>query len=645
MSRNLDSSSGPSPPTKQSVEFGPFELNTRRGCLMRGDDEVHLRPQAYEVLRCLVENDGRLISKDELIERVWQGRAVTDGSLGKCIEEIRDALGPRARSYVRNVRGRGYLFDSRGDGSEGEGEPLTLAPATREPGHTSVAPTDAATGARTYRVAVLLLAVTLTALAVMATRAPSSAPASPDAAIAPVPIRSLAVLPFRETANRGDGALELGMADAVIMRLGVVDGLTVLPLSAIRSYATPARESTSIGRELEVDAVLEGNIQRTDTRVRVTARLLQVRDGRQIWADTFERPFGDIFAVQDAVAERVARALAFELTGEQRRHLAKRYTENISAYQHYLKGRQHALALTRQDLFAARDAFEQAIAEDDGYALAYAGLADVYTNLVPRGLVGAVEGRANAERMARRALALDTGLAEAHAAIGQVLVYAAPFDFEAGDHALRRAIQLNPNLSIAHQFLGVSLLEQGRLDEGLEEWLVARRLDPLSPRIARMLAYTYALMGDQRRGLDVLRRARDLGPSFTIFPEIEVYVAAGSLAEAEAEVGKAPPERSREPVLLYSRAILCAAQGRRDEALRLAQSLEKTSPPHAVPSHLIAGIHAMVGNDALATAWLSRGMDAGTNPMFYKDSPIWKRLRGSASFSSVLRRMGIVEQS
>jgi TolB-like protein/Flp pilus assembly protein TadD len=457
------------------------------------------------------------------------------------------------------------------------------------------------------------------------------------------PIRSLAVLPFHEVTDRSDAALELGMADAVIMRLGVVDGLTVRPLSAVRSLSTAARESTTIGRELDVDAVLEGNIQRTDVRVRVTARLLRVRDGRQLWADTFERSFDDIFAVQDAVAERVARALAFELTGEQLRHLARRYTDNVTAYQHYLRGRQFALGLTRQDLFAARDAFERAISEDDRYALAYAGLADVYTNLVPRGLVGAVEGRANAEKMARRALALDAGLAEAHAAIGQVLVYAAPFDFEAGDQALRRATQLNPNLSIAHHFLGVSLLQQSRLDEGLEEWQVARQLDPLSPRIARMLAYAHLLKGDHRRAVELLREARDLGPPFTIFPEIEIYVEAGAVGEAEAEIERAPPERRQEPVLLYSRAILSAAQGRRDDALRLARSLEKAPPP--VPAHLIAGIHAMLGDERLATAWLSRGVEAGTNPMFYKDSPIWERLRGSTAFSSVLRRMGIVEQS
>jgi DNA-binding winged helix-turn-helix (wHTH) protein/TolB-like protein len=643
-SRNLDPS-GRTPPGKACVQFGPFALNTWRGCLLRGDDEVHLRPQTYEVLRCLVENDGRLLSKDELIERVWQGRAVTDGSLGKCVEEIRDALGPRARSYVRNVRGRGYLFDSRGDKSDRDERGDIAAPVAPAPAAAAEAPPATARGARTFRVGVLLLAATLTTLAVIAARAPSAPPGSSPARATRISVRSLAVLPFRETTDGPDGSLELGMADAVIMRLGVVDGLIVRPLSAIRPYATPARESTSIGRELEVDAVLEGNIQRTDTRVRVTARLLQVRDGRQLWADVFDGPFSDIFAVQDAIAERVARALAFELTGEQLRHVAKRYTDNIAAYRHYLKGRQHALALTRQELFAAREAFERAIAEDSGYALAYAGLADVYTNLVPRGLVGAVEGRATAEKMARRALALDAGLAEAHAAIGQVLVYAAPFDFEAGDQALRRAIQLNPNLSIAHHFLGVSLLEQGRLDGALEEWQIASQLDPLSPRIARMLAYTYLLKRDHRRALELLRGARDLGPSFTIFPEIEIYLEAGAVEEAEAEVANAPPERLQEPVLLYSRAILSAARGRRDDALRIVQSLEKASPPNAVPAHLIAGIHAMLGEEDAATAWLSRGVDAGTNPMFYKDSPIWSRLRGRAPFASVLRRMGIVEQS
>ena len=440
--------------------FGPFVLNTRRGCLTRGNDDVHLRPQTYEVLRYLVENDGRLIGKDELIRTVWQGRAVTDGSLGKCIEEIRDALGPSARLYVRNVRGRGYLFDSTA-GVRPEEEPrraeadgtvvgeeldvLRIAVETEVSG--AVRPEVA----RRRVTAVALAAGAAAALAMLATRLPDAGPSSTAASPAAMPIRSLAVLPFRPTdAAHGDGSLELGMADAAIIRLGVLSGITVRPLSAVRQYTDPAQDSTSIGRDLDVDAVLEGHIQRVDERLRVTARLLQVRDGRQLWADQFEGPVGDLFAVQDVVAERVARALAVELTGEQLQRLAKRYTDNITAYQHYLRGRQHALALTRQDLFAAREAFERAIEADRNYALAYAGLADVYTNLVPRGLIGAAEGRAKAQAVARKALSLDADLPEALAAMGQVLVYAAPYDFEAADRALRRAIQLNHNLAIAH---------------------------------------------------------------------------------------------------------------------------------------------------------------------------------------------------
>jgi TolB-like protein len=486
------------------------------------------------------------------------------------------------------------------------------------------------------------LAVAAIALAVLIATRPPFALRSPTAdGPAATPIRSLAVLPFRptDTAHR-DRSLELGMADAVILRLGVLNGITVRPLSAVRQFTDPVDDSTRIGRALDVDAILEGSIQRLDSRLGITARLLRVRDGRQLWADRFAGPFSDIFAVQDSIAQRVATALAIELTGERLQRLAKRYTDNMTAYQHYLLGRQHALALTRQDLFAALDMFERAIAEDRNYALAYAGLADVYTQLVPRGLIGVAEGRAKAQAMARKALSLDDDLAEAHAAIGQVLVYAAPYDFEAGDRALRRAIQLSPNLAIAHHFLGVSLLEQGRLDEALAEWLIARERDPLSPRIARMLAYTYLLKRDHRRALELVRQARDLGPVFTIFPEIEIYIETGATAEAEAEIRRASA-RGQEPVLLYSSAILSAAQGRRREALRIAKLLETSSPSNAVPVHLIAGIHAMLGDDAAATTRLGTGVADGSIPIFYKDSAIWSRMRGTSQFSFLLRRMGV----
>jgi serine/threonine-protein kinase len=632
----------------QRALFGPFALNLRRGCLTRDGEEVHLRRQTYEVLRYLVDHDGRLIGKDELIDRVWKGRAVTDGSLGKCIEEIREALGPSSKLYVRNVRGRGYLFDSSAGGArqedadgvamkEGADKPRVAGTSNDLPGLSR--------RRVSRRVSGMVLVIGVAALAVLVTNSMRSPVASAvPSHRAAIRVQSLAILPFRPTdAARGDGSLELGMADAVIIRLGVLSGITVRPLSAVRQYTDPALDATSIGRKLGVDAVLEGHIQRFDARVRVSARLLQVKDGRQLWADSFDGPFGDIFVVQDVVAERVARALAMELTGEQLRQLTKRYTDNITAYQHYLKGRQHVLALTRQDLFAAQASFERAITEDGNYALAYAGLADVYTNLVPRGLIAGAEGRAQAQAMARKALSLDVDLPEAHAAIGQVLVYAAPFDFEAGDRALRRAIQLNGNLALAHQFLGVSLLVQGRIDDALVEWRIAREIDPLSPRIARMLAYAYLLKGQHQRAIALVRETRSLGPAFTIFPEIEIYVIAGATQEAETEIRKTDPGRDKDPVLLFSRAILSAAQGRTREAVALAERLERESPANAVPAHLIAGIHSTLGDQAAALAWLERAVDAGMMPMFYKDSALWSRLHGTAQFSSLLRRMGVPE--
>jgi serine/threonine-protein kinase len=613
------------------------------------------------VLKYLVANDGRLISKDTLIADVWEGRAVTDGSLGKCIEEVRDALGVDAAKCIRNVRGRGYLFDSALHGSARVSdspvpEPQLADTRSIRTGHVDLATVvvdgrEEASGGRAAPLhqpggkkalvlgtAGVVMAMAIGAVGYYLFRTTSARPTSVPIA----EIRSLAVLPFRPLVVRDrNEALEMGMADSVITRLSGLAGIEVRPLSAVRQYTELTQDPSEAGRQVRVDAVLDGSIQRSGGRVRVTVRLVRVVDGRQLWADQFDEEFRDIFAVQDSISERVTGELALKMTGEEKKRLTKRYTENLPAYQSYLQGRLHALRLTRTDLFAALRNYERAIEADASYALAYAGLADVYSNMVSRGYISTGEGRSKAFAMAQKALSIDLDLAEAHVAVGQVHTFSAPFDFAAGDRALRRAISLSPRLAIAHHFLAVSLLEQGRLDESLDEWRKARELDPLSPRTARAFAYAYVLKRDYARALDLLRQARELGPAFTISREVEIYIQSGTLDEALAELEKAGTGRANDPLVLFSTGMVYAAQGRRAEALRVADTLEKMSGASLTLADLIARIHATLGDTSAALLWLQRGLKAGAIPIFYKDAPLWDNARAHGDFAVLLRQMGI----
>jgi tetratricopeptide (TPR) repeat protein len=296
---------------------------------------------------------------------------------------------------------------------------------------------------------------------------------------------------------------------------------------------------------------------------------------------------------------------------------------------------------TRQDFFTAISYYEKAIGEEPNYALAYAALTEVYVSLTQRGFIEPVEGRRKAEEAARKTLSLDPNLAEAHVAIAELYKSFAPYNFSSSDDELRRAIELSPNLAHTYLILGSSLSQQGRLDEGLEVWMKARELDPLSPIVARLIAFSYLLKRDYSRALELLRQSNELGPAFIINGEIEIYIQGGVLDEGINELEKAKRERKDDPTLIYSSGMIAAARGKRSEALQIIKELEQMSGRSLIHAHLIARIHAMLNEKELAIAWLERGFEAGAIPIFYKDVPVWDTIRSEPRFQNLLRRMGI----
>ncbi|MGH9428784.1 MAG: TPR end-of-group domain-containing protein, partial [Terriglobia bacterium] len=373
----------------------------------------------------------------------------------------------------------------------------------------------------------------------------------------------------------------------------------------------------------------------------IGVELINAQDNSQMWGQQYNRKLADVFALQEEIAKEVSEKLRLKLTGAEREQLAKRPTENLKAFQYYMQGRSYAHRRTREDLLEAIRYCEKAIEEDRNYALAYAGLADAYSNLGVRGYIAPSEGRRKAEEAARKALTLDENLAEAHVAFGQPYVQFVPYNFSLGDRELRRAIELSPSLAMAHSYWGFSLVRQGRFDEGLEEYLKARELDPLSSNIARGMAIPYYLQRDSVRALELLRQANELGPAFSTTWEIGVYIQNRLFNETLAELEKAKRERKDDPILIYGTGMVYAAQGKRAEALQSIKELEEMSGANLSQAYWIAKIYAALNEKELAFTWLERGLAAGAITVFFKDEPVWDPIRSDPRFADLLRRMGL----
>ncbi len=459
---------------------------------------------------------------------------------------------------------------------------------------------------------------------------------------AELPAQSIAVLPF-DNQNRDPDTeyLSDGIPESIIHSLSQLPNLKVMSRNSVFHYKGKDTDAQAIAKELKVQAVLTGRMTQRGDGLSISVELINAQDNSEIWGQQYNRKLADVFAVQEEIAKEISEKLRLKLTGAERQQLAKRPTENLKAFQYYMQGRAYTQRRTREDLLEAIRYCKKAIDEDQNYALAYAGLADAYGALGVRGYIAPLEGRRKMEEAARKALSLDENLAEAHAALGPFYTDFAPYNFSLGDRELRRAIELSPSLAMAHQYLGLSLVRQGRLDESLEEILKARELDPLSSVIARQVAFPYYLKRDYVRGLELLRQANELGPAFSTTWEIGVYIQNRLFNEALAELEKAKRGRKNDPILIYGTGMVYAAQGKPTEALQIIKELEEMSGSGLDQAHWIAKIYATLNEKELALAWLERGLAAGAIGAFYKDDPVWDTIRSDPHFEDLLRRMGL----
>src|SRR5436305_2228443 len=302
----------------------------------------------------------------------------------------------------------------------------------------------------------------------------------PPASAESLPQKSIAVLPFDNLSRDPDNAyFAEGIQDEILTRLAKVADLKVISRTSTQKYKSAPDNLRDMAKQLGVLNILEGSVQRAADQVRVTVQLINATTDAHLWAETYDRKLTDIFAVESDIAKTIADTLHAKLTGSEKSAIAKRPTADTEAYELYLKGRFFWNKRTGPDLRKAIEYFNQAIAKDPNYALAYAGLADAYVLLPPYGAASALESFPQAEAAAKKALELDDALAEAHTSLGQVLV-SYDFDFEGSTREFERAITLNPNYATAHHWYGSGPpLSLGEFDRAIAELERARQLDPL----------------------------------------------------------------------------------------------------------------------------------------------------------------------
>lgn len=419
---------------------------------------------------------------------------------------------------------------------------------------------------------------------------------------------TLAVLPFRPTVASGrDEALEFGMADTLITRLSGLADVVVSPLSSVRRYVALEQDPIAAGRELGVESVLDGSVQKSGERLRVTARLLRVADGRQLWSERFDEKSTDIFVVQDSIADRVAAALALTLSPAEKRRLGRRATNDAVAYDLYLNGRYFWNRRgSPDDLRKAIGFYSRAVERDPQFALAYSGLADALAVQGVFGVRAPQDVYPKALAAADRALELDPDLAEAHATRGHLRLNF-NYDWQRALDDYDEAIRHDPRYAMAHMWRGFRLIFVGHGNEGLSELQAARDLEPDS----LPLAVNYA------RGLYWLRRYGDAEAELARVLEVEPKsaLARAVLVSVHAELG-----RYEEGLALLSqgladapgsrglRGVILAKAGRVGEARSELARLEELRKREYVSAYDLASINAALGDADAAFAWLDRAV-------------------------------------
>jgi DNA-binding winged helix-turn-helix (wHTH) protein/TolB-like protein/Tfp pilus assembly protein PilF len=637
-------------------EFGDFVLDPDNRTLSKNGNPVHLPAKEFDTLLLFVRNNGRSLSKEEMISAIWDDSFVEEGNLAKQISKLRKILTIGDKSLIETIPKYGYRFDTELrsiDVAEREAiiakrhtvRRLTLV--VDEAGKPPQEPPSLSAGSRRLNLRGLVLLFSVLAASGVIFGIWYKSRSVP---IQPSDIKTIAVLPMRSLTPAEDvDALGLGLTDSLITELGSVKHLVVRPIAAVRGMANSNEDALELGRKLNVDAVLDGTIQQAGGRLRINARLISTINGEQLWAEKFDDNFTSLFEVQDRISEQAAHALTAMLSGRPPSpagsRLTKRYTENPAAFDAYWKGRYHWNKRNEADFRQAIAYFQKAVESDPSYALAYAGLADTQILLAVWGTEPPAVSMGEAKKAALKALEIDPELAEARTSLA-FIKWVFDWDFPGADIEFTRALELNPNYATAHHWQAYYLVSMGRRDEAIGAINRAKELEgPLSLSIMTDVGEIFSWAREYDEAIRYLTDVIRLEPNYAVAHyELGIaYLKTNDGAEAIRELEQA---RSLEdsPRIVAVLAFAYGASGHPDKARELISKLETDSARRYVSPFSIAIAYTGLEEQEKAIYWLEKAYAEKSDAMaILKVHPLLLGLHSNPRFNKLASDVGYPE--
>jgi len=640
---------------KQLYEFGAFCLDPAEHTLLRDGQPIPLRPKVYDLLVVLVENRGHLVDKEQLMSSVWAEEFVEEGNINKNISMLRQALGESGggTKFIETVPKRGYRFvaEVREVNDNRQAELLTQAAA--RPTHEHQPPREnheqslplpppmQAQAKRFNKHWIALVGVPLLVLAAIVyvvltrQRSRSATPA----------VRSIVVLPFQNLS--GDASQDYlvdGVTDALIGDLAQIGALRVISRTSAMHYKGTNKSLPEIAKELNVDAVVEGTVQRSGERVHVRAQLIHAASDSHLWAADYDRDSRDILDLQSEVARAIASEVSIKITPAEQRLLVPKRTIARAAIDNYLQGRYFWNRRTEEDMRKAIGYFEAAISADANYAQAYAGLADSYNQLgtVMIGVMPPSEARRTGEIAARKGLEIDNEVAEAHAALAYENFF--NWNWASAEEEFKRSIQLNPNYASAHSHFALYLVARERIDEAVAETNRAQELDPLSLSISASRGFLLMNARRYEEAIEQERRVIAIDPNHyqAHWFLALTYLANQQIDQAIATSEKAVAISNRAPAALGVLGMAYGAAGRKGEANQILNELLQLEKQRYVSPMAFVYVYTGLGNKDQSFAWLEKAHQERSNGIaFFKVSPTVDQLRSDPRFADLLKRIGL----
>ncbi len=643
-----------------AVKFGDFELDPAGFELRRKGQPIRVERIPLELLLLLVSRKGELVSRVEIIDKLW-GKDVfidTNTAVNVAVSKVRQALrdDPDDPRFLQTVSGKGYRFIGSLDqppqarpAENAQAQPSLSAPVLTAPAEPAETTELIQRPKRIWLLPAIVAGIIAVAAFLMW-------PRFRQAPKAPGKRAMLLVLPFQNlSGDPGQEYIADGLTEETITDLGQLSPaeLGVIARTSSMSYKHKDKTVSQIGHELGVDYILEGSVRREGEKARVSAQLIRVSDQTHLWARNYDRDMHDLLGIENELGQTIAQQVQVNLSPQRQLELAKMRTVDPEVYDLYLKGRFYWNQRTPAGVKESIGYFKQATAKDPDFALAYAGLADAYNfgNII--GVYSPKDSFPEAREAATKAITLDPSLAEAHAALGMEKSHY-EFDVPGAEKEFLKAIELNPNSAYAHLFYGnCYLLPMGRVQEGIAENKKALELDPLSLPINNFMAMTYMFAGDYEQSYRQFQHTIEMDPSFPLAHDYFSGLLAfmGRYEEAIQENQKAQLLRGSSPdeAAAEAAAMLKAFKNGGETGFwhhLLDETLQaRERAPSSVTASEVAGAYALVGDKDKAFEWLDKAYEEreGQSIALLKCEPAWKNMHTDPRFAAMLRRMGLPE--